>query len=145
MTLGAVIFDLGDTLLRSVSFDPVAGNERLLELAHPGHKLSAADIQRLANAMSGEIESRTDQPARIADYGFRKPSPIFFGVALARLGIAPADAWMVGDKVEFDVIGARRSGIRPFWYHPEGLADPRAGDCVVLRHWNQFADEIRSL
>ncbi|MGW1893819.1 HAD-IIA family hydrolase [Streptomyces sp. NPDC002004] len=40
-----------------------------------------------------------------------KPSPAFFATALARLGAPPADAVMIGDDVESDVLAAQRSGI----------------------------------
>ena len=235
MILESVIFDLGDTLLRNLSFNPLAGNERLLELAPSGQGLTPLDIQDFANAMDNEISRRTDEAEFIfefpcqafqrtlfetlgitfsvddakleqefwsasmswepedgiisvldllrdrgirtcvlsnaafsgivlenelrkhdmleyfefvlssCDYGFRKPNPYFFNVALARLNVAPANAWMVGDKVEYDVLGARKAGIRPFWYNPEGLKDSRAGDCTVLTHWDQFTHEIPTL
>jgi len=41
-----------------------------------------------------------------------KPSPVFFQTALATVGVAPADAVMVGDDVESDVGGAQRAGLR---------------------------------
>lgn len=235
MNLESVIFDLGDTLLWNISFDPISGNERLLEFSLPGHGLTPMTIQDFANAMDSEISRRPDDPEFIfefpcqsfqrtlfetlgvaftvndsrleqefwsasmswkpadgifdvldllrdrgiracvlsnaafsgkvlemelrthgmldyfefvlssCDYGFRKPNPFFFNVALARLNIDPANAWMVGDKVEYDVLGARKAGIRPFWYNPEGLKDSRAGDCMKLSHWNQFAHEILAL
>ena len=231
----SVIFDLGDTLLRHESFDPIAGNERLLKIAEPGHNIALSEIQALASAMDKEIARRADEPELLfefscqrftrtlyetlgvsftldypkleeefwsasmsfepaegifdvldllktrgiracvlsnaafsgtvlenelrrhrmldyfdfvlssCDYGFRKPNPFFFRVALAKLGVAPAAAWMVGDKVEFDVVGARNTGIRPFWYNPKGLENPLAGDCVVLAHWGEFAQEIAEL
>lgn len=41
-----------------------------------------------------------------------KPSPDFFGAALASLGLGPEAAAMVGDDVEADVGGAQAAGIR---------------------------------
>jgi putative hydrolase of the HAD superfamily len=231
-TPDAVIFDLGDTLLRQIAFDPLAGNDRLLQLAHPGHGMTPADIQEFASALDSQIARRTDGPELIfefpcqsfqrmlfdtlgvtftvddarleeefwfasmqwepadgvfdvldllrvrgiracvlsnasfsgrllqdtlrahgmleyfefvlssCEYGFRKPNPLFFNVALAKLGIAPSGAWMIGDKVAFDIEGARKSGLRPFWYNPSGIADPQAGDCEVLTHWSQLTQKI---
>ncbi|MDQ0994217.1 HAD-IIA family hydrolase [Streptomyces sp. V3I7] len=40
-----------------------------------------------------------------------KPSPAFFAAALARLGVGPGQALMVGDDVESDVLAAQRAGI----------------------------------
>jgi putative hydrolase of the HAD superfamily len=35
--------------------------------------------------------------------------------ALAAVGIAPADAWMVGDNLEWDVAQPQRQGIYAIW------------------------------
>lgn len=40
-----------------------------------------------------------------------KPSPAFFGAALARLGVGAGEALMVGDDIESDVLAAQRAGI----------------------------------
>lgn len=45
------------------------------------------------------------------DTGERKPSPRPFLLALERLGVAPAEAIMVGDWVERDIVGAKRVGM----------------------------------
>jgi putative hydrolase of the HAD superfamily len=42
--------------------------------------------------------------------GYEKPHPAAYAIALA--GTAPGDAWMIGDSVEADVLGAARHGIR---------------------------------
>jgi putative hydrolase of the HAD superfamily len=232
MTVKAVIFDFGDTILRNVSFNPLAGNERLLELALPGHGLKPSDVQQFANAMDREISRRKDELELIVefpglsfqrtlfetlgvsfsqdhatleqefwsasmnyepedgilevlvflrahgiracilsnttfagtvlekelhthglleyfefvlsscDYGFRKPNPFFYNVALARLKLTPEDVCMVGDKVEYDVIGAYKAGIRPFWYNTGDQKDSRADDCIILTHWDQFPSKL---
>jgi HAD superfamily hydrolase (TIGR01662 family) len=45
-------------------------------------------------------------------HGVRKPDPSIFEAALAALGVAPAEAAMVGDSPEDDVEGARALGMR---------------------------------
>jgi HAD superfamily hydrolase (TIGR01549 family) len=45
----AVIFDLGDTVIFSDSFDALAGNRRLLELADYNPGVTAEDIQKIAD------------------------------------------------------------------------------------------------
>ncbi|MFF4354064.1 HAD-IIA family hydrolase [Streptomyces sp. NPDC001530] len=40
-----------------------------------------------------------------------KPAPAFFETALARLGVGPDEALMVGDDIESDVLAAQRAGI----------------------------------
>jgi HAD superfamily hydrolase (TIGR01549 family) len=45
------------------------------------------------------------------DVGFGKPHPAIFARALQALGVAPAEALMVGDTPETDIAGARAAGI----------------------------------
>lgn len=52
-------------------------------------------------------------PLRIVsgDYGFRKPDPRLFAMALAALGAAPGEAVYVGDHPFHDVCGAKAAGL----------------------------------
>jgi putative hydrolase of the HAD superfamily len=43
--------------------------------------------------------------------GLAKPDPAFFSVALARAGVQPHEAIMVGDSFRADVLGARAAGM----------------------------------
>lgn len=47
-----------------------------------------------------------------SEVGADKPHPGIYEHALAQCGIAPADALMVGDEWEADVLGPRRAGMR---------------------------------
>jgi 4-nitrophenyl phosphatase len=60
-----------------------------------------------------------------------KPEPPLFRIALARLGLEPAQAAMVGDSVESDMAGGRRVGMRTVLYAPDGGAPAGAADTVV--------------
>jgi 4-nitrophenyl phosphatase len=40
-----------------------------------------------------------------------KPSPVFFELALRRLGVAPQEAVMIGDNVETDIRGGKAAGL----------------------------------
>ena len=64
--------------------------------------------------------------------GFTKPDPRIFAVALDRLGVAAADALMVGDSPSADVDGAHAAGLRaalldPYDFYPWSPA-PRFTD-----------------
>jgi putative hydrolase of the HAD superfamily len=73
-----------------------------------------------------------------ADYGVRKPSPLLFEAALARLGCAPRDAWYAGDRPEFDVAGARAAGMTAVWYNPAGSGAPDPEPEAIVRSWDQL-------
>src|SRR5207249_1417053 len=49
-----------------------------------------------------------------------KPEPPLFRIALARLGLRPHEAAMVGDSVTSDVAGGHAVGIRTVLYAPDG-------------------------
>lgn len=47
--------------------------------------------------------------------GVSKPDPGIFALAVARLGVRPADALFVGDSLEQDIVPARAAGLRTAW------------------------------
>jgi 4-nitrophenyl phosphatase len=60
-----------------------------------------------------------------------KPEPPLFRMALARLGLEPAAAAMVGDSLASDIGGARRAGLRTVLYAPAGAPAGADADLVV--------------
>ena len=87
-------------------------------------QLSAMGIAPDVMAMSGAL-------------GIAKPDPAFFARALELLGNpSPADVAYVGDRVDNDVLPARRAGMRPVWLrrgpwgYIQSLPDP-AGVLVL--------------
>lgn len=45
------------------------------------------------------------------EVGLRKPNPEFVSVALDALDVKPGEAWFVGDKLNRDILGARRASL----------------------------------
>lgn len=58
------------------------------------------------------------------EVGWRKPKPLIFELALSRLGLAPAEALFVGDRIDIDVAGAQGVGMASAWINPDGAALP---------------------
>jgi FMN phosphatase YigB (HAD superfamily) len=58
------------------------------------------------------------------EVGWRKPKPLIFERALARLGVAAGDALFVGDRIDIDVAGAQGVGMGSAWVNPERTALP---------------------
>jgi putative hydrolase of the HAD superfamily len=50
-----------------------------------------------------------------------KPDPRIFELALTALDRRADETWYVGDMPAFDVVGARRAGLRPFLMDPLAL------------------------
>jgi putative hydrolase of the HAD superfamily len=61
------------------------------------------------------------------ELGFGKPDPRVYERALDALRAAPADTWMVGDNLEWDVAAPQRLGITGIWIdrHGEGVPEHR--------------------
>lgn len=57
------------------------------------------------------IEDFFDATVISSDYGFRKPDPRLFHIALASLNVKPSEAAYIGNKYETDLIGAKKAGL----------------------------------
>jgi len=71
------------------------------------------------------------------ELGFGKPDPRVYRHALETLGVAAAEAWMVGDNLEWEVLVPKQLGLTSVWVdrHARGLPrgfDP-APDHIVHR------------
>ena len=60
------------------------------------------------------------------EFGAGKPEEIVYRHALGELSVAPEDAWMVGDHLEFDVDAPQRLGMRGVWMDRQGRGLPPA-------------------
>lgn len=58
------------------------------------------------------------------ELGFGKPDPRVFRQAMNALGVAPEEAWMVGDNLSADVAGAQAHGIHAVWIDRDGRGIP---------------------
>jgi putative hydrolase of the HAD superfamily len=72
-----------------------------------------ADVQALVDKAA--LRKYFDIILTSAAIGIRKPNPRIFQHALGLLGILPAEAAMVGDKLGADILGAQNAGIFAIW------------------------------
>jgi putative hydrolase of the HAD superfamily len=54
------------------------------------------------------------------EVGFGKPDERIYRLALESLDVAPAEAWMAGDNLEWDVAQPQKLGILGIWINPSG-------------------------
>lgn len=59
-----------------------------------------------------------------SEFGFGKPDPRIYQIALERAGCAPHEALMVGDDYRKDVEAAQQAGIRAIWLNRFDLPAP---------------------
>ena len=74
-----------------------------------------------------------------AEYAVRKPNPLLFDTAAARLGVKPENIWLIGDRLDTDVAGARAAGMTPIWFNPTGI--PSSDPVTTVASWS----EVRTL
>jgi len=71
------------------------------------------------------------------EVGFGKPEPEAYAHALATLGVAAADTWMVGDNLDWEVVAPQRLGIYTVWHDIAGKGLPEGStvrpDRIVRR------------
>jgi putative hydrolase of the HAD superfamily len=77
------------------------------------------------------------------DFGVRKPDPIPFRKALELVKAKPAEALMVGDWAERDILGAKRLGIRTAWAkYGDSHGTEDSGADYVLKDISQLLDIV---
>lgn len=82
-----------------------------------GARLRELEILQVGPGIGVEVGCVIDSGA----VGVMKPDPRIFEIALDALAVDADDAWYIGDMPAFDVVGARRAGLRPFVMDPLGL------------------------
>ena len=58
------------------------------------------------------------------ELGYGKPDTRVYRLALEKLGVTAAEAWMVGDNLEWDVAAPQRLGIFGIWVDARGAGLP---------------------
>jgi HAD superfamily hydrolase (TIGR01662 family) len=109
----AVFFSYEERLWRAYP-DACATLQRLSEAGYLlGLVSNASDdglIQRLVDRLDFRRWLRPVLSS--AGVGIRKPNPKILQMVLSQWGLPPQQAVMVGDRLEFDILGARLAGMR---------------------------------
>ena len=97
--------------------------EALRAIAGMGIKLAlvtnGAAVPQRAKIERFELAPFFDAIVIEGEFGQGKPEPAVYAHALASLGVSAADAWMVGDNLEWDVATPRRLGLRGILIAPD--------------------------
>jgi putative hydrolase of the HAD superfamily len=95
-------------------FDDVAPALRALASSGIPVRIGSNFDSRLRDVVAGlpEIAALRDDLIISSEVGFRKPHPAFFEAVCASLGLPASRVLCVGDDLENDVLGARKSGLR---------------------------------
>jgi putative hydrolase of the HAD superfamily len=82
------------------------------------------------------------------EFGCGKPDERVFRHALARLGVSPADTWMVGDNLHHDIAPAQALGISGIWHDFRGQGLPADAPCRprgIIRRLEELPSCIRNI
>jgi putative hydrolase of the HAD superfamily len=90
-------------------------------------RLREREVLQVGPGMGVEVGCVIDS----GDVGVMKPDPRIFQIALDALDVEPSEAWYIGDMPAFDIVGARRAGLRPFLLDPLGLHGDADYECVA--------------
>jgi putative hydrolase of the HAD superfamily len=83
----------------------------------------AAAPQR-AKVVRFALEHRFDHIQIEGEHGFGKPEERAYTHAMEVLGVGPRETWMVGDNLEWEVVGPQRLGIHAIWHDGYGTGLP---------------------
>ena len=83
----------------------------------------AAEPQR-AKVVRFALEHRFEHIQIEGEHGFGKPEDRAYTHAMEVLGVEPHETWMVGDNLEWEVVGPQRLGIHAIWHDGYGLGLP---------------------
>ena len=128
----AICFDLGDTL---VAEETVIHNScgqaitaRVIESVFGVLETMRKDGYRIAMIANGDsagarniiaacgLEDYFDVVVISEEVGIEKPDKQVFQVALDKLGVEAENAVMVGNRIDADIVGANRIGMKSVWF-----------------------------
>lgn len=107
--------------LETLAHVRAVGAGRLVGLVTNG----PADVQRAKIEELG-LMRHVDFVLISGEFGIAKPEPAIFHEALRLAGVRAEHAIFIGDSPEFDIAGARASGIRSVWINRTGQAWPES-------------------
>jgi len=102
----------------------------------------AAEPQR-AKVERFDLVARFDHIQIEGEFGAGKPEHRVYVHALERLGVAPGEAWMVGDNPEWEVAAPQRLGMAGIFYDPDRQGLPAGATHIAPdRTIHRLADLI---
>ena len=101
-------------------------------------RLRDLEILQVGPGLGVEVATVIDSGA----VGVMKPDPRIFELALTAAGVDADESWYIGDMPAFDVVGARRAGLRPFLMDPLALHLDAGYDRVASLA--ELAERVRS-
>lgn len=78
-----------------------------------------------------------------SDYCLRKPDPRIFKVCLNKLNLEKDEVWYVGNKLEYDILGANNAGMKAVWLNLLNEENVNEYDCKIVRNYKELEEIIK--
>ena len=125
--LKAIIFDLGNTLIRQDDDSRFPHAKRVLtqlkkqfKLALITNVLPTTSTERIHELLRrAELYDFFDVILVSSEVGISKPEPRIFEIVLKGLNVVPEEAVMVGNTISTDIFGGNRVGLNTVLFQPE--------------------------
>ena len=129
----------------------IPGSSRFLKMIRKKYKIGVVtnhigEYQRLKMLRTG-ISELIDFMVPAYDYGYFKPDPEIFQIALEMAQCSADETIMIGDNWKADIIGAMQSSIVPVWVNFRNQPPPDAYFPNVLRSFtpvNEVMEKIEN-
>ena len=109
---------------------------RLALVTNGAGKVQRAKIERF------DLAHRFDHIQIEGEFGQGKPELAVYRHALERLDVDAADAWMVGDNYEWEVVAPQRLGMAGIWYDPYEAGVPAQATARPTRIIRRLAELV---
>lgn len=125
--LKAIIFDLGNTLIRQDdghrfphAKEVLAQLKNQFKLALISNVLPTTSAERIHELLrEAELYDFFDVMLVSSEVGMSKPEPRIFEIVLEELNVEPEEAVMVGNTISTDIFGGNRIGMKTVLIQPE--------------------------
>ncbi len=77
-----------------------------------------------------------------SEYCLRKPDPRIFKVCLNKLNLEKDEVWYVGNKLEYDILGANNAGMKAIWLNMLNEENVYDYDCKIVRNYKELEEII---
>ena len=162
----AICFDLGDTL---VAEETVIHNScgqaitaRVIEGAFEVLETMRKDGYRIGMIANGDSTGARNiiNSTGLQDYfdaiiiseevGIEKPDKRIFQVALDKLGVEAKNAVMVGNRIDADIVGANRIGMKSVWFrwndrYPEIVSSEEERPDSIIKSLSELLGLLTSI
>lgn len=89
------------------------------------------------------IDSYFEAVFSSADYILRKPSPLFFNLAVNYLkktypNLKLEEVRFIGNDYHYDVLGSTNQGIKAIWFNEQNLPNPHLVECTEVKSYKEL-------